>query len=54
MSQPLLCMKERKGLSEPTSILGMYIIISALACYFLCDLDQQKIAAVEDTVDKQR
>ena len=32
------------------------IIISALACYFLCDLDQQKkfkIAAMEDTEDKQ-
>ena len=33
------------------------MIISALACYFLCDLDQQKkfkIAAMEDTEDKQR
>ena len=33
------------------------IIISTLACYFLCNLDQQKkfkIAATEDTEDKQR
>ena len=33
------------------------MIISALACYFLCGLNQQKkskIAAVEDTVDKQQ
>ena len=32
------------------------IIVSALACYFLYDLDQQKkfkIAVVEDTEDKQ-
>ena len=33
------------------------ITITALACYFLCNLDQQmkfKIAAMEDTEDKQR
>ena len=39
-----------------TAMRFVMIIISALASYFLCDLDQQKkskIAAVEDTVDKQ-
>ena len=40
-----------------TAMCFAMIIISALACYFLCDLDQQKkfkIAAMEDTEDKQR